>query len=294
VSLPLPPSCTPAYNFIRPITSGKAILGAVFGLLSFAFGVVASVPAFLCAARALREIDRDRAHLTGRRLAQVGIIAAGLGLFVQPVLLVFGVQFVRGRQARATDAANLYRIGEAMHAYHADQTHFPPAAGKDAMGQPLLSWRVALLPYLGKQELYEQFHLDEPWDSPHNLTLIGRMPKVYAHPADPDAAKDGLTYYRVFVGKQTPFDAQDGPMIPHDFLNGTSRMILVAAAAGAVPWTKPDELPYDPDKPVPRLGGLLSGGYNVLLADGEVRFVRDDLEEEVLRRAIDRDFPLGW
>jgi hypothetical protein len=39
--------------------------------------------------------------------------------------------------------------------------NFPPAAiRKD--GKPLLSWRVALLPYLDQQALYEKFHLDEP------------------------------------------------------------------------------------------------------------------------------------
>ena len=43
-------------------------------------------------------------------------------------------------------------------------------------GQPNLSWRVALLPYLDHPDLYEAFHHDEPWDSPHNKALIARMP----------------------------------------------------------------------------------------------------------------------
>jgi hypothetical protein len=42
-----------------------------------------------------------------------------------------------------------------------------------------LSWRVALLPFLGEQSLYSEFHHDEPWDSPHNQSLVSRMPKVF-------------------------------------------------------------------------------------------------------------------
>ena len=42
---------------------------------------------------------------------------------------------------------------------------FPPAYSTDAAGKPLLSWRVLILPYIDQQGLYEQFHLDEPWDT---------------------------------------------------------------------------------------------------------------------------------
>jgi len=205
------------------------------------------------------------------------------------------VQVARDRVLRATDAANLTRIGEAMYAYRDDYNHFPPAASKDGASQPLLSWRVALLPYLGEKKLYEQFHLDEGWDSPHNFALIERMPKVYAHPADSDGAAQGLTCYRVFVGPDTPFSTPEGPG-RWDFAGqfGTSGTILVATAVDSVPWTKPDELLCEPDKPLPRLGGLLRGGYNVLLADGEVRFVRDDAREESLRKAIVPEHPQPW
>jgi hypothetical protein len=294
MSLPLPPACEGPRDFLRPTTSGRAVLGLVFGLLSLAFGVLASVPAFVFAARGLGEINRDPAHVRGRGLALLGIFAAGLGLFLQPLLLIFAVQTLRDLIARRTDAAQLRRIGQAMYAYNDDHGHLPPAALKDVNNQPLLSWRVALLPYLGEQELYEQFHLDEPWDSRHNAALVHRMPKVYGYPADPDGAAEGLTYYRVFVGNFTPFGVEGGPGIPRDFENGTSHMILVAAAAEPVPWTKPEELACDANGPIPKLGGLLRGGYNVLMADGETHFVRADIHEAVLRGAIENGFRDPW
>ncbi len=56
---------------------------------------------------------------------------------------------------------------------------FPTAAILDKNGKPLLSWRVALLPYIEQDALYRQFKLDEPWDSEHNKKLIAQMPKIY-------------------------------------------------------------------------------------------------------------------
>ena len=55
-----------------------------------------------------------------------------------------------------------------------------------------LSWRVALLPYLGYRNLYEQFRHDEPWDSPHNRKLIAKMPPVYESQA---GLPEGKTTY---------------------------------------------------------------------------------------------------
>ena len=66
-----------------------------------------------------------------------------------------------------------------MHNYQAVNQTFPPAASVDKQGKPLLSWRVAILPYLEQQELYNKFKLDEPWDSPrNNKELIQYMPNA--------------------------------------------------------------------------------------------------------------------
>src|SRR5262245_39481877 len=69
---------------------------------------------------------------------------------------------------RPRSSNNLKEIGLALHNYHAAHNHFPPAAICDKDGQPLLSWRVAILPYIEQANLYRQFKLDEPWDSEHN------------------------------------------------------------------------------------------------------------------------------
>ena len=89
---------------------------------------------------------------------------------------------IRGNAARTQCVNNLKQIGLAMHNYHATHKTFPPAFTVDKDGKPLLSWRVLILPYLEQDALYKEFHLDEPWDSPHNRTLIERMPPTYRCP----------------------------------------------------------------------------------------------------------------
>ena len=64
-----------------------------------------------------------------------------------------------------------------MHNYREAHGRFPAPAIQGKDGKPLLSWRVAILPYLEEDGLYQSFKLDEPWDSPHNKPLLERMPR---------------------------------------------------------------------------------------------------------------------
>lgn len=174
---------------------------------------------------------------------------------------------------------NLKQIGLAFHNHHDRYGSFPPSAIYSADEKtPLLSWRVAILPFLGQETLYRQFKLDEPWDSEHNKKLLEKMPAVYG--------TGTTTHYRVFTGPLTVFD---GPrrMNLVGLIDGTSNTILAVEAFDAVPWTKPDELPYDPQKPLPKLGGKPhEDGFNILLCDGSVRFLKNDTPEKLLRALV--------
>jgi hypothetical protein len=188
---------------------------------------------------------------------------------------------------RDNSTRNLQQLALAMHHYHDAHKEFPTAAYYDKAGKPLLSWRVAILPYVGQKKLYEQFHLDEPWDSEHNKKLLDKMPDDFAVG---DAAKQkGSTYYQVFTGKGTAFEGKKGLRLPADFPDGTSNTILIIEAKDAVPWTKPADLPFDAKKPLPPLGGLFRDGFHAALADGAVRFIRRTISARTLRDAITRD-----
>ena len=102
---------------------------------------------------------------------------------------------------------NLKQIGLAIHNYAQANKTFPPAYTVDKDGKPLLSWRVLILPYLEGDDLYSEFHLDEPWDSEHNKKLLSRMPAVFRDP-DSKLAAQGKTNYLTVRGEKTVFSGE--------------------------------------------------------------------------------------
>jgi RNA polymerase sigma factor (sigma-70 family) len=184
-------------------------------------------------------------------------------------------------RARMLSANNLKQITLAMHNYHDTNQAFPAAAIYDKNGKPLLSWRVAILPFIEQDVLFKEFKLDEPWDSEHNKKLLAQMPKVYGD-------KGTKTVYRVFHGRGAVFEGTKGIKLA-DITDGTSNTMLVVEAAEAVDWTKPDELEYDPEKKLPKLGGMFDNGFHIALADGSVRMLPHNVEEKLLRALITRN-----
>jgi hypothetical protein len=172
-------------------------------------------------------------------------------------------------------------IGLAMQNYMSAHNTFPLVASPRSKVEPLLSWRVHLLPYLDEGSLYNQFHLDEPWDSPHNRALIDKMPSVYRSPGWKPEDK-GLTRYLVPVGKETLFPPGGQGMKMND-ITGSSHTIVVVEADHAVTWTKPEDLRYNPNKPA--AGLPQAEEFRALYADGHVDFLCKPKDEE-LRSAL--------
>jgi hypothetical protein len=182
-------------------------------------------------------------------------------------------------------AKNLRQIAAALRAYHDTHGAFPSYAHRAPDGRPLLSWRVLILPHLGDEEaaLFKEFRLDEPWDGPHNRTLLERMPRVYAPPdvrpstttASTKAAAPAtrpaashLTYFRVFTGAGTVFE--EGRRVSlADVKDGADRTVLVVEAREPVLWTRPEALVLVPGGPRPSLG-LLRSHFMVVYCNGVV------------------------
>jgi len=159
-----------------------------------------------------------------------------------------------------------------------------PSDIRSADGKALLSWRVAILPYIEEVELYKQFKMNEAWDSDSNKKLIEKMPKLYAPIRV--KAKAGETFYQVFTGDQLLFGPKAVTKYPASITDGTSNTGLVFEAGDPVIWTKPADLVYDAKKDLPKLGGLFDGVCQVGLCDGSVMRIKKDSDMEQLRALI--------
>ena len=199
------------------------------------------------------------------------------------------VKAKRDDAERGASTNNMKQIGLAMHNYAQANGAFPPAykAGKD--GKPLLSWRVLILPYLEQNELFKQFHLDEPWDSPHNKQLIARMPSVYESPNSTPSSQ-WKTNYLTVRGKDTVFPGKKGISFA-EIRDGTSSTIMTVEVsdAKAVLWTKPDDFDYDKQNPMKGLVGVWPDGFLAGFADGSVRFIWSPIDPTILKAFFTRN-----
>jgi hypothetical protein len=220
----------------------------------------------------------------------------GVGLAVTTPMAAFVVLPMRmsaqhsamGAAQHAHSVNNMKQIGLAMHNYHDARRIFPPAFKADKDGKPLLSWRVLVLPNIDEDELYNQFHLNEPWDSEHNKKLIDKMPNIYKAPTSKAGA--GKTNYLTVRGEKTIYSGSKGFRIA-DIADGTSNTIMVVEASDekAVPWTKPDDFEYDEKDPIKGLVGLQPNEFLALFADGAVRTLPKSIDPKVLKALFTRD-----
>jgi hypothetical protein len=188
----------------------------------------------------------------------------------------------------AVPADNLKELAGALDRYHSDKGSYPPAAIYSKSGQPLLNWRVALLPYLGHEQLYKKFKLDEPWDSLHNRKLLLEMPKVFGETfAGPG---EWRTRFQAFVGPGAVFEGKE-PVRRDDIKDGLAETLLLVETDYQVKtsWTRPGDLPFSAKGALPKLRGEFGfpeGVFRALFADGTVRMLSFSTPENLLRAYI--------
>ncbi len=196
---------------------------------------------------------------------------------------------------KAASKSNLEKIAKALNAYAADFGTYPPPFTRAANGQKLHSWRVLILPYLGEEELYNQFKLDVSWDDPENMSVAYNPPSVFKHP---DATAQGMyseTAYFYIVGTGTLFPPKAKPLGPNAVVDDPGQTILVIEGKPLVPsrmWTEPMDLDFA--KMVGNVGGtvgvepggLIDDGAMMATVDGRGHFLPITTDTQTFRALV--------
>lgn len=242
------------------------------------------VPAgIMSSAKANRVLDA-----TGVVLILLAAVLLGV-FFVSSILPLLGRWDEERRKAPTQCTNNVKQIGFAILSYEKANGHFPPAFVADKNGKPMHSWRVLILPYLGHEDLYKQYRMDEPWNSAHNIQLMSHMPTCYRCASA--GLSTGTTTYAMLVGPHA-FSVGPTGRKTGDIKDGASFTIMVVEAVGEeIDWLEPRDVnaetftKADPN----RLPSDHPGGFNAVFCDGHVQQLHYDIDAKVLRALTTTD-----
>jgi hypothetical protein len=199
---------------------------------------------------------------------------------------------------------HLGQILMAIENYHSEHEAYPPAYTLDQNGKPLCSWRVLILPYLGCEELFREYHRDEPWDSPNNRPLLARIPPVFQCPLTGAERHNDTGYLVILRGKGPAFF--DPSITPSTFSRGekwlgspvpgaeilSSPVVVVEAPNSGIPWTQPCDVTYDAIvEGTFKKNGKQESGFDLhgrfcIAKGGDWFVVPDDISEKELTQVV--------
>jgi hypothetical protein len=153
------------------------------------------------------------------------------------------------------------------------------------------SWRVLILPFLKHGELYRQYDLAQPWNSPKNSLLAKHIPPEYRCPAAPEGNPLATSYVAV-VGASTAWPGRKSVRF-QDIKDGTSdTILLVEVADSGINWMEPCDIKFEQaivGVNLDKHGGIGSrhhGGANVVLADSSSRFLPESVSPAALKALL--------
>jgi hypothetical protein len=237
-------------------------------------------------------IDTAKTGLTNAKIEQKAsvVVLSTHSDDVSAILprLIEGVRSARAGERAEQGVNNLRQIGLAFHNYHSTHNHFPPAVVIGPDGKTPHSWRVELLPFLEQQALYNEYQMNEPWDSEKNLKVLAKMPAVYRSPEAVlgTTPMDQFSSYFVLTGPDTIFSDNNGCEI-QSITDGTSNTILAVETPRRIPWTKPEDIAVVIEQNrATKLAGFQGDEFHALFADGSVRTIKPTIKPLVFMALI--------
>jgi len=203
-------------------------------------------------------------------------------------LLLPAVQQAREAARRSQAQNELKQIGLAAHNFHDIHNFLPPPApdgSQDPSVTVPISFHTALLPYINQQALYGSIDKSIPWDDSINKMPYSAIVQTFLSPQfeeKTNASGYALTH---FVPNVNCY--RDGkPLSIPEVTDGTSNTVLAGQVNANFPaWGDPDN-GRDPAAGFaggPTAFGGNQGGALVLMMDGSVRFISENIAPETAK-----------
>lgn len=195
-------------------------------------------------------------------------------------------------QPREFCVSNIKQLALALRVYHDDYGCFPPAFIADENGRPMHSWRVLILPYLERRDLYDAYDFNEPWDGPNNRRIANVFLEVFRCPSSDRSRENCTTDYFVVVGPETLWPGATSVAISQVGDRPDQTILLVESTDLNVHWSQPVDLEWSQmgrtvnAAPGPSISSAHPGGAVAAFLDGHAEFLGETLPEEKLRRLL--------
>ena len=279
---------------IRPVPMFAAIAAGLVGVaIGIAFGIIVTVE-YPDGSRSQHEFP-DGSKLTIKETPETDKTSAKKKVVYDATPIENANaetnRLLARRQAISTNKLKILAL--VMINYESAMGKFPGTentteANTQEKGQKVFpySWRVAILPFIERQDLYNYYRFHEPWNSEHNAKLLDKMPEIFRSPHDnssSEAIRNSTTNYFGFVGENTALGTGDGLKVS-SFKDGTSETLLIVESNQSTPWTMPRDLTYSP---------IISNSFSGVplmfaMADGAVR-TTDESNVELMKKIISRN-----
>jgi type II secretory pathway pseudopilin PulG len=228
---------------------------------------------------------RQRSGLTLIEL----LVVFGIILLLAALLLP-GTRNVREAARRTQCMNNLRNIALALQNYHSTYSSLPAAMTTNEQGQPLHSWRTAILPFVDQRSLHESIDLTKPWDDPANARAASTSLEVFRCPSLEGPAE--LTSYMALVGPNAcllPTGYRQLKEIT-DYHSATL-MVVDASAGDAVPWMSPQDRGAEFMTSIGSETQMQHAGsvFTAAFADSHVKTLTVNLSDEIRQALITID-----
>ncbi|HCO27505.1 MAG: hypothetical protein CME31_01635 [Gimesia sp.] len=223
---------------------------------------------------------------------------AGVTTAVLLVVLIPYILYQIDLSHRLGSRNNIQRFGLAIHNYNASRNIMPPGGVFTPTGDPHHGWQSFILPFLKTDlpveemtpvRIYNRINFDLPWNNISNTPRFKHEIAEYLVPGVGETVSpEGLAlshyvgneYVMVETGTQTGREQ----MRFHDITDGIAFTIFAMETGEQFkPWGDPTNTakPIDligTNKPSPFIGG-----NHVMLGDGRVRFISNQIDPKLLQ-----------